>query len=112
MIARDGPTCVWCGRQFGALVGPTTEHVVPRVKGGPSWLQNEVAACGRCNAERGHLHPVEWLEECLRRGWPADEQRLADVLGDLQRAIAVHGGHRRASAYAAGVVRRLVRRAA
>src|SRR4051794_41388011 len=65
---RDGPTCIWCGRTFRGQVTPTTEHVVPRVKGGPSWLENEVAACRRCNSERGHAAPVEWLEECERRG--------------------------------------------
>ena len=48
-LERDGPTCVWCGRTFGPLVTPTTEHVVPRIKGGPSWAENEVAACSRCN---------------------------------------------------------------
>ena len=56
-LERDGATCIWCGRAFAALVRPTTEHVVPRVKGGPSWPENEVAACRRCNSERGHRGP-------------------------------------------------------
>src|SRR3954462_3181206 len=76
ILERDGPTCVWCGRAFGPLIRPTTEHVVPRVKGGPSRLENEVAACGRCNSERGHRTPVDWLEECERRGWAPDEARV------------------------------------
>ena len=84
---------------FGGQVAPTTEHVVPRVKGGPSWLENEVAACRRCNASRGHTAPVEWLEECLRRGWQPDEQRLARVLASLAEAIAARGGQRRARPY-------------
>src|SRR4051812_9488810 len=96
VLERDGATCIWCRRPFGPLIRPTTEHVVPRVKGGPSWLENEVAACGRCNSERGHRTPVEWLEECLRRGWDADEQRLVRLLSGLAGAIAVRGGQRRA----------------
>ena len=68
VLERDGPTCVWCGRTFTAQVVATTDHLVPRVKGGPSWLENEVAACRRCNGERGHRGAAEWLEECLRRG--------------------------------------------
>src|SRR3954447_8310198 len=95
ILDRDGATCVWCGRAFAGLVPPTTEHVVPRVKGGPSWLENEVAACRRCNSERGHRNPVEWLEECLRRGWDADERRLHDSLLRLAEAIARGGGPRR-----------------
>ncbi|TFV66748.1 UNVERIFIED_ORG: HNH endonuclease [Bacillus sp. AZ43] len=107
---RDGDTCVWCGRAFTGLVVPTTEHVVPRVKGGPSWLENEVAACRRCNGERGHRGPVEWLEECLRRGWDADEPRLARALADLAAAIERRGGQRRARPYLAAQLRRLRRR--
>jgi 5-methylcytosine-specific restriction endonuclease McrA len=107
VLRRDGATCVWCGRPFTGLVLPTTEHVVPRLKGGPSWLENEVAACRRCNAGRGHRSPVEWLEECRRRGWAPDEERLARALGALAEAIAREGGQRRARPYLAGQLRRM-----
>jgi hypothetical protein len=106
-VERDGPSCIWCGREFTVLVTPTTEHVVPRVKGGPSWLENEVAACRRCNAARGHTAPVEWLEECERRGWRPDEPRLARALADLAAAIGREGGQRRARPYLDAQLRRL-----
>jgi len=109
-LARDGATCVWCGRVFTGLIAPTTEHVVPRVKGGPSWPENEVAACGRCNSDRGHRGPVEWLEECLRRGWAPDEPRLARTLELLAAAIARQGGQRRARPYLDAQLRRMRRR--
>ena len=111
-VERDGPTCIWCGRELTGLVAPSTEHVVPRVKGGPSWLENEVAACRRCNAARGHTAPVEWLEECRGRGWQPDEARLARVLGDLALAIDERGGQRRARPYLDAQLRRLRRRGA
>ena len=109
VLERDGATCIWCGRTFAALVAPTTEHVVPRVKGGPSWLENEVAACARCNGERGHRSPVEWLAECQRRGWSADDFRLVRALTALDAAIARVGGQRRARPYLAAQLRRLRR---
>jgi hypothetical protein len=109
-VDRDGPTCIWCGRALTGLVTPTTEHVVPRVKGGPSWLENEVAACRRCNSARGHTGPVEWLEECERRGWRPDEERLHRALTSLAEAIARQGGQRRARPYLAAQLRRLRRR--
>jgi 5-methylcytosine-specific restriction endonuclease McrA len=109
-LDRDGPTCVWCGRPFTDLVPPSTEHLVPRVKGGPSWAENEVAACRRCNSARGHRGPVEWLEECLRRGWQPDEARLARTLRLLVEAIAREGGQRRARPYLDAQLRRLRRR--
>jgi hypothetical protein len=109
-VERDGPTCIWCARVFTDQVRPTTEHVVPRVKGGPSWSENEVAACRRCNADRGHTAPVEWLEECTRRGWHPDEPRLLRVLTALAAAIAERGGQRRARPYLDAQLRRLRRR--
>ncbi|WP_040336635.1 HNH endonuclease [Candidatus Blastococcus massiliensis] len=112
VVDRDGNTCVWCGRAFGPLLLPTTEHVVPRLKGGPSWLENEVAACRRCNSERGHRSPVDWLEECRRRGWQPDGARLGRALVALDEAMAVRGGQRRARPYLDGQLRRLQRRSA
>ena len=108
-VERDGATCIWCGRALSGLVPPTTEHVVPRVKGGPSWLENEVAACGRCNRARGHTGPVEWLEECRRRGWSPDEPRLRRALASLAEAIARQGGQRRARPYLDAQLRRIRR---
>jgi hypothetical protein len=109
-VARQGGRCFWCGRPFDALVTPTIDHVVPRAKGGPSWSENEVAACHRCNAERGHTAPVDWWEECSRRGWVAGAaEPLRVVLDGLADAIVERGGQWRARPYVAGQLRRLVR---
>lgn len=103
----QGGRCLWCGQELGRLVETTRDHVVPRVKGGPSWSENEVAACRRCNAERGHQGPVAWFEECRRRGWEPDGTVLAAVLDSLGEAIARRGGQRRARLYLAAQQRRL-----
>jgi hypothetical protein len=107
ILERDGDACVWCGRRFEGMVRPTTEHLVPRLKGGPSWLENEVAACRRCNGERGHATLGEWADECERRGWPVDRERLVRTLDALQRAIDERGGQRRARPWLASQLRRL-----
>ncbi|CAA9361432.1 MAG: hypothetical protein AVDCRST_MAG16-3077 [uncultured Frankineae bacterium] len=109
-LDRDGATCIWCGRQLSTRVPATTEHVVPRVKGGPSWAENEVAACRRCNSQRGHLGPVDWYEECARRGWQPDGPRLSAALSALADAIEQRGGQRRARPYLGAQLRRLERR--
>jgi 5-methylcytosine-specific restriction endonuclease McrA len=98
---------VWCSRTFDVLVRPTTDHLVPRVKGGPSWAQNELAACRRCNRERGHTAPAEWLEECRRRGWEPDLPRVLRALEALESAVAERGGQRRARPYIRSQLRRL-----
>jgi hypothetical protein len=106
---RDGGRCVWCRRPCTGLVRATTDHLVPKVKGGPSWLENEVVACGRCNRERGHLSPADWLTECERRGWDPDAVAVTRALTALDRAIAERGGQRRARPYLAAQLRRLAR---
>lgn len=111
-VERDGSRCVWCRRECGGLVRGTTDHLVPKVKGGPSWLENEVLACPRCNRERGHTTPAEWLAECERRGWEPDTGAVVGALRALERAIAARGGQRRARPYLAAQLRRLQPRTA
>jgi hypothetical protein len=108
ILARDGACCVWCRRPIDTdLVRATTEHVVPRIKGGPSWIENEVAACARCNRTRGHATPAAWLDRCEQSGWAPDRDAVVRSLRSLQQAIAERGGQRRARAYVASQLRRL-----
>jgi 5-methylcytosine-specific restriction endonuclease McrA len=111
VLERDGAHCVWCRRPLEVgLVDATTEHLVPRIKGGPSWIENELAACKRCNNERGHRTPGEWFDECDRRGWDPDRETVVRALRALEAAIAERGGQRRARPYVAAQLRRLDRR--
>jgi hypothetical protein len=108
ILKRDGPHCVWCRRELQVgLVEATTEHVVPRMKGGPSWIENEVAACTRCNSRRGHLTPAEWIDLCEQLGWEPDRKAIVRVLTSLEGAIERNGGHRRARTYVRSQLRRL-----
>lgn len=107
ILERDGATCAWCRREFGDLVEPTTEHVVPRIKGGPSWLENEVAACARCNSSRGNRTPAEFADECEGLGRSPDRERIVRVLRSLEGRIARDGGQRRARPYVRSQLRRL-----
>ncbi len=108
ILERDGAACVWCARQIDTdVVQATTKHLVPRIKGGPSWLENEVAACRRCNGERGHITPAEWADECLRRGWSPNLHSIVRALESLQSRIEEVGGQRRARPYIASQLRRL-----
>jgi 5-methylcytosine-specific restriction endonuclease McrA len=107
ILDRDGGECVWCGRTLVGLVAATTEHLVPRLKGGPSWLENEVVACRRCNGQRGHRTLGEWIDECERRGWQPKRNVIVRTLESLREAIAVRGGQRRARRYLDSQLRRL-----
>ena len=108
ILDRDGPTCVWCGSPFDERLNTaTTEHLVPRIKGGPSWVENEVAACSRCNSARGHRGLGEFADECEGLGRTVDRERIIRCLNALTAAIVERGGQRRARPYIATQLRRL-----
>lgn len=57
LALRDGPSCHYCESHLEPE-RRTIDHVVPKVLGGPSSLDNYVLACGRCNRRKGHrVHP-------------------------------------------------------
>ena len=108
ILERDGQECVWCRRPLGpGHHDASLEHVVPRLKGGPAWPENEVAACRTCNRGRGHSAPVVWLDACEARGLEPRRELIADSLLRLRDAIAERGGQRRARPYLDGQLRRL-----
>jgi len=108
ILKRDGNACVWCRRPFDEnLIRPTTEHLVPKIKGGPSWLENELAACKPCNGLRGHTTVGQWLEECEQRGWNPNKATIIKSLKSLREAIRLRGGQRRARPYIDAQLRRI-----
>ena len=108
VLERDGAECVWCRRPLA--LGDrylSVEHVVPRLKGGPAWAENEVPACRSCNRTRGHTAPSLWLDACEARGLRPNRAVITRALVDLRGAIATRGGQRRARPYLDAQLRRL-----
>jgi 5-methylcytosine-specific restriction endonuclease McrA len=58
VLVRDGHACVYCGRP-GTGRELTIDHVMPRSRGGRTTWENVVAACGRCNRDKGDRTPDE-----------------------------------------------------
>jgi hypothetical protein len=108
ILERDGGECVWCRRPLA--VGDrdlSLDHLIPRLKGGPAWPENELAACRPCNRRRGHMGPAAWIEDCEARGLTPNREVVGRTLVALRDAIAVRGGQRRARPYLDGQLRRL-----
>ena len=107
-LERDGASCVWCARLLPVgSCEASVDHLVPRLKGGPSWTENEVAACRRCNHARGHMAPLDWLRRCKEQGLEPASEVIAERLQSLARAIEERGGQRKARPYLAAQLRRL-----
>ncbi|MCZ4496999.1 MAG: putative Restriction endonuclease, partial [Thermoleophilia bacterium] len=76
------------------------DHIVPKVKGGPTRLENEVASCGSCNGKRGNDSPSQYIESSRRdRGLDPNAELVADQLDRLNDAIARDGGMRKIRDY-------------
>ena len=110
ILERDGYECIWCRRPIDVGMNrATTEHLIPRVKGGPSWVENEVAACRGCNGKRGHISVAEWLDECERLGLTPNRQAIVGALISLRDRVKSEGGSRRMRPHLERQLRRLLR---
>lgn len=65
---RQGMVCAYCMQHCAAL--PEPEHVVPLSRGGRNDMSNIVAACKRCNGDKGNQTPDEWAIERAAKGKP------------------------------------------
>ena len=97
LVQRDGPGCVWCGRELwrGDL---TLEHVVPRSRGGHMIAENALIACRRCNRRRGSRPVDAYVRELLREGAEVDVEAVGATLDRLARSS--RRAHRDAAARA------------
>lgn len=94
--------CTWCSYDLEKPnARPTRDMLVPKVKGGPTRLENEVAACSSCNQKRGHSDsPSQWVETCRNeRGLDPNAALVADQLDALNAAIEREGGMRKIRDY-------------
>ena len=48
--------CAYCGSEKNL----TIDHVVPRIKGGESSVENMVCCCYSCNQDKGHTPWEDW----------------------------------------------------
>lgn len=103
LIERDGPACVWCGREVWRR-DLTLEHVIPRSRGGHLVAENAVVACRGCNKRRGSRPVDAYVRELLRAGTSVDVGTLTRALERL--AASTRRAHREP---AARVLSRLVR---
>ena len=85
LIDRDGPRCVWCGRELWRR-DLTLEHVVPRSRGGHTTPENALLACRACNRRRGSRPVDAYVRELLREGTEVDVERLRRSLAGLARS--------------------------
>ena len=105
---RDHGRCAYCEKQL-TLHCVTFDHVVPRARGGDSSWDNLVAACGKCNSQKGDALPVgEWMPKrrpykptyydllAIRKKFPitVDDANWMQFIGDWNADVIIrnHAG--------------------
>ena len=63
ILMRDGYRCYYCG-----ALATTADHMLPKVRGGLSTLENLVAACVPCNSAKRDKTADEFLRSKGRGG--------------------------------------------
>ena len=58
VFLRDGHRCQYCQERLPAAE-LTTDHVIPRSRGGTSSWDNVVTACGPCNRKKANRTPAQ-----------------------------------------------------
>lgn len=87
LLAEGDRACAYCGRE-GTL---QWEHIIPRSRGGPDTIDNQVLACPPCNAAKGGRAPFEWYGLAQRELEPLLQQvvQAADQRTGLRRGRAL-----------------------
>jgi 5-methylcytosine-specific restriction endonuclease McrA len=83
LILRDGPACVWCGREPWRA-DLTAEHLLPRARRGRTTDDNLAVACRACNRSR-RTKPVSAY---VRTQLEAGRQPRLDLLAAALRRLA------------------------
>lgn len=99
---RDGKRCRYCGspdREHNPL---TTEHIIPKSRGGSNDIGNLTLACRWCNTRKGSYLPHEWplwvlahilagtdpaLDGVLRTGMAKPLPPLVNPLGPPKKLV-------------------------
>ncbi len=94
LIARDGPLCVWCGREVWRA-DLTAEHLLPRSRGGRGEPENLTVACRRCNRRRRSRGVAAYVRSLTRAGTSARldllKRALERLAGSASGSQAAYG---------------------
>jgi hypothetical protein len=94
---KEGKKCHWCGRPTRLVAGDapdqaTTEHIIPRYKGGTNDDENLVSACRQCNGRRNDEDMKGLPEGALLGSYGGKSVRKAGY----RKHIALTGDEKRA----------------
>ena len=109
LLSQHEKQCIWCNTPINISTA-TTDHIIPKIKGGPSWIENELASCYKCNKARGHIPALDYIEIMKEKGFFVNQDAIFKKLQELDIAFEERGGQRKARPHLYRQLRRLERK--
>lgn len=72
VVQNQDCKCLYCGTMITTATAEL-DHIVPRAGGGSSKIDNLVAVCRGCNADKGRIPFAVWAEQTSREGVSLDD---------------------------------------
>jgi 5-methylcytosine-specific restriction endonuclease McrA len=82
---RDDYTCQYCGKKLTTKGDVTTDHVIPRSRGGKTTFENMVTACSHCNKKKNNRLPHEAnMFPAKKPVKPSMTKRMRDIMEEVK----------------------------
>ncbi len=87
--------CAYCETEMTLELGydktATVDHVIAQSLGGPKKHFNEVAACNKCNNQKGNMPIADWLRVLMERKENERREKARDQAGVYAEGYRVFG---------------------
>jgi len=86
---RDNYVCQYCGKHLTEKKDITTDHVIPKSRGGKTIYENMVTACSHCNKKKNNLTTSESGMFPMRKPFkPAMTKRMKEIMDAVKKMMA------------------------
>lgn len=85
---RDDYLCQYCGKHITEKSDLTTDHVLPKSRGGKTTYENMVTACSHCNKKKNDRMPEEAGMFPKKKPFrPSMTRRMKEVVDEVKRIL-------------------------
>jgi len=85
---RDNFTCQYCGKHIDEKKNLTTDHIIPRSRGGKTIYENMVTACFHCNRKKSNRTPIEANMFPLKKPIkPSITKRTREIMEEVKKIL-------------------------
>ncbi len=85
---RDNFICQYCEKHIIEKRDLTTDHVIPKSRGGKTVFENMVTACSYCNKKKNNRTPAEANMFPMRKPFkPSMTKRMKEIMDEVKQML-------------------------